>query len=158
VIAALAILLTLAVVGILIHPLLAGKFAPMNSSGDELTDAQHRKRMALLALRDVEYDYHAGKLDDEDYALLKSQVSAEALAALDEEIVGAQRAGSRGSPGVDPRLEAEIAAIRASIREGAVCPHCANPNPPGSRFCQSCGAALTGAVPGAVDGGLRASP
>jgi hypothetical protein len=71
---------------------------------EELTDVQHRKRMALLALRDVEYDFHAGKLDEVDYRALKAQVSAEALAALDDEareaagsvVGGGGRVGRRG--------------------------------------------------------------
>jgi cytochrome c-type biogenesis protein CcmI len=136
---ALAILLTVAVVAVIFHPLVTGRSAPLGASGEDLTDAQHRKRMALLALRDVEYDYHAGKLDDTDYRALRAQASSEALAALDEEAQDAPvSAGATGRPDV----EAEIAALRASIREGAVCAHCAHPNPRGSRFCGECGAAI----------------
>jgi hypothetical protein len=141
-----AILLTLGCVGILFHPLITGASAPMTTEGDELSEAEHRKRMALLALRDVEYDYHAGKLDEGDYRTLKAQVSAEALAALDEEAEAARGAAGRGGGGVDAatraRLEEEIAELRASIRHGAICAHCGHPNPRGSRFCGDCGAAL----------------
>ncbi len=136
---ALAVLLTVAAVAFIFHPLVTGRAAPLGASTEDLTDAQHRKRMALLALRDVEYDFHAGKLDEADYRALRAQASAEALAALDEEASDEDtRAGAAGRQ----ELEAEIAALRASIREGAVCPHCAHPNPRGSRFCGECGAAL----------------
>jgi cytochrome c-type biogenesis protein CcmI len=136
---ALAILLTVAVVAVIFHPLVTGRAAPLEASTEDLTDAQHRKRMALLALRDVEYDFHAGKLDEADYRNLRAQASTEALAALDEEERGAPASASATGR---PDVEAEIAALRASIREGAVCPHCAHPNPRGSRFCGECGAAI----------------
>jgi hypothetical protein len=135
-----AVLLTVVAVALIFQPLLTGASALLGSSGEDLTDAQHRKRMALLALRDVEYDFHAGKLDETDYRALKAQASAEALSALDEEARGAAEAGR-------PDVEAEIAALRATLREGAVCPHCAHPNPRGSRFCRECGAALARADP-----------
>ncbi len=129
--------LALLVVAWILHPLVTGRSAPMHRDDDELTDVQHRKRIALLALRDVEYDHHAGKLDEADYLAMKRKISAEALSALDEE----ERALSPGSPeSLD--VEAEIRALRATLREGAVCQECGNPNAAGSRFCGACGAAL----------------
>lgn len=140
-----ALLLTLGCVGLLFHPLLTGASAPLGGEGVEPTEAEHRKRVALLALRDVEYDFHAGKLDEADYRTLKAQVSAEALAALDDEAKAA-RAGvageGAGAQAERARIEAEIAELRASIRQGAICAHCGHPNPRGSRFCGECGAAL----------------
>ncbi len=146
-----AVLLTVGAVALIFHPLLTGASAPLEASAEDLTDAQHRKRMALLALRDVEYDFHAGKLDETDYRALKAQASAEALSALDDEAQGAMASGR-------PDVEAEIAALRATLREGTVCPHCAHPNPRGSRFCGECGAALARADSGAPPAGATAAP
>ncbi len=148
----LAGLLTPAVVAYVLYPVIAGRHAPMERELDELTEAQHRKRIALFALRDVEYDYHAGKLDEADYRKLKSQLSSEALSALDEEAAewrGLQEIQGEeleDLEGLSRRedVEAEIAALRASIREGTVCTQCATPNPPESRFCGECGSALPG--------------
>jgi hypothetical protein len=110
--------------------------------------------VTLLALRDVEYDFHAGKLDETDYRQMKSELAEEALEAIDREEAEwlAREAGRPGTgegavvaPGHIPDdVEAEIASLRASIREGVVCSQCAHPNPPGSRFCGDCGAALPG--------------
>jgi cytochrome c-type biogenesis protein CcmI len=142
-----AIILAVAAVFFVLYPVLSGREAPMDREEGELTEAQHRKNVALLALRDIEYDYHAGKLDDADYHALRQQISAEALSALDAEEaerVGRSRA-SRGegeSAAERADIEAEIAALRASIREGTVCTHCGHPNPIGSRYCGDCGAAL----------------
>jgi len=149
-----AVLLAIAVVFFVLFPVVVGESAPMDRDEAELTETQHRKRIALLALRDVEYDFHAGKLDETDYRRLKQEIAAEALEALDSEEAEwaareSARAGDRataageGVPtsGSDP-IEAEIAALRASIREGMICPHCGHPNPRGSRFCGDCGSAL----------------
>ncbi len=149
-----AVLLAVAVVFFVLQPVVVGQSAPMERDDDELTDAQHRKRIALLALRDVEYDYLAGKLDDADYLRLKQEIATEALEAIDtEEAEWAAReaqdqaAGRRSDTAVSEALEAEIAALRASIREGIVCPQCGHPNPAGSRFCGDCGSALPAARP-----------
>jgi ribosomal protein L40E len=150
------VLLAAAVVFWILHPVIAGVHAPMERDDEELTEAQHRKRMALYALRDVEYDYHAGKLDERDYRRMKREISSEALAALHDEArewavregrkaAEADRARTGGRAGADrpsEAVEAEIAALRAALREGAVCRECGTPNPPGSRFCGECGSAL----------------
>jgi cytochrome c-type biogenesis protein CcmI len=158
-------LLAVAVVFFVLHPVLFGEAAPMGRDDEELTDAQHRKKISLLALRDVEYDFHAGKLDEADYRRMKEEIASEALQAIDvEEAEWAARAASKGGATasapegtgligeeaftrggavpVTDSIEAEIAALRASIREGIVCPHCGHPNARGSRFCGDCGSAL----------------
>jgi cytochrome c-type biogenesis protein CcmI len=142
-----AIVLAVAAVFFVLYPVLSGREALMEREEGELTEAQHRKNVALLALRDIEYDYHAGKLDDADYRAMRQQISAEALEALDaeeSERLGRSRAsrGEGGSASEEADIEAEIAALRASIREGTVCAHCGHPNPRGSRYCGDCGAAL----------------
>ncbi len=144
------VLIALGAVFFVLYPIVAGREAAMEWSDEELTEAQHRRNVALLSLRDVEYDFHAGKLDETDYRALKQQISSEALEAIDEEeaewlgrqAVGSAQGGTTTQTGVPDDLEAEIAALRASIREGVVCPQCGDPNPRGSRFCGDCGSAL----------------
>ncbi len=147
---ALGIVLATAVVFWILHPVVAGLEAPMERDDEELTEAQHRKRVALLALRDVEYDFHAGKLGEEDYRSMKREISGEALDALDAEAQewavregrrAAQAATGQGGPD-RAAVEAEIEALRDRLREGAVCRECGHPNPRGSRFCGECGGAL----------------
>ena len=100
--------------------------------------------MALLALRDVEYDFLAGKLDENDYRSLKSELTAEALAALE-----ADEASKMADGGfADESLEAEIARIRRGFGESSACPSCSYSNVEGSRFCSACGHALAEPVAG----------
>ena len=146
------ILLGLAVVFFVLYPVLSGREASMEWDEEELTEAQHRRNIALLALRDVEYDFHAGKLDSTDYRSLKQQISAEALEAIDDEeaewlareAAVESPAPQEATPAPEARsaLEAEIAALRDAIRDGVICPQCGHPNPGGSRYCGDCGSGL----------------
>lgn len=127
-----------AVVLFILQPLIKGIHASLEREDDELTETEARKRVALLALRDVEYDFLAGKLDEEDYRSMKSRLTAEALAALEADEVA--RAGG-GVVAADD-IEAEIANLRYGLRSGFSCPACAFTNGEGSRFCSACGLSL----------------
>ena len=131
-------LIAAAVVLFVFQPVWKGLHASLERNEDELTDTEARKRIALLALRDVEYDFLAGKLDDEDYRSLKAELTAEALAALEAD----EEARAAGGKPADTDIEAEIARIRAGLRSGLVCGGCGFSNDEGSRFCSSCGSAL----------------
>ena len=102
-----AALVTVAFLLFILQPVLKGMHASMERDDDELTETEARKRVALLALRDVEYDFLAGKLDEHDYRSLKSELTAEALAALEAD------EASKADGGGDEALEAEIARIVA---------------------------------------------
>lgn len=145
-------LLAAAVVLFVLHPLVKGLEAPLEHADDDpvRVELEHRRRVALGALRDAEYDFATGKLDEDDYRHLRGELAREALALLEregpdersdaapgegtEEDVAARRS-------LDP-LEAEIARIRTGLREGRTCRSCAHVNPAGSRFCGRCGASL----------------
>ena len=130
---------------LIVQPVAKGLHASLEREEDELTETEARKRVALLALRDVEYDYLAGKLDENDYRSLKGELTAEALAALEADEKA--RSGAVG-PGAAAALEAEIAQARAGLKSGAFCSDCGFSNEPGSRFCSACGHALQGAPTG----------
>jgi hypothetical protein len=132
-----ALILVVAVVGFILQPVLRGQYASLEQQDDEMTEAEARRRVSLLALRDAEYDYETGKLDRDDYLAMKRQLSAEALAALEALERG------EGSPASDDAgLEAEIAAARSALEGSARCSTCGYRNPAGSRFCGACGSPL----------------
>ena len=135
----------------ILEPVFSGRGAPLYDGGDDHDEGAARRRVALTALRDLEYDRATGKLDERDYGRLRTELTREALRHLDP---GEGRGG-----GVDPpmdrassELEAEIARLRRAIREGMQCTACEKVNKPGSRFCGRCGKGLGGAG-GAVGGG-----
>ena len=127
-----ALILVIAVVGFILQPVLQGHWASLRQQDHEMTEAEARRRVTLLALRDAEYDFATGKLDQKDYEELKSQLSAEALVAL----------AAADAEADDDALEDEIAAAREGLRQGVLCESCHHRNPAGSRFCGACGQAL----------------
>lgn len=149
------LMVVLAVVLFILQPLLTGEEAPLHRQEDEPTEAEARKRVALLALRDVEYDYAAGKLDQGDYEGLRGELAAEAVDALNAEEAARRASVGVSSPAVAARirehddLEDEIARFRSALRGGTACEGCGFANPPASRFCGECGRPL----PAGGDGG-----
>ncbi len=136
----------------------------LERSDDEVTEVEARKQNALRGLRDAEYDYRSGKIDEADYQVLKSDLARQALEAMQEEdgagdaadggpeqlAHGASREGAaKPAKNADPDataddLEAEIARVRTGMAEGRTCPGCGHLNVEKSRFCTSCGGPLSG--------------
>ncbi|HEX2220768.1 MAG TPA: zinc ribbon domain-containing protein [Gemmatimonadales bacterium] len=102
--------------------------------------------VALLALKDIEFDRETGKLSDEDYRFLKEKYTAQALEAL-----RAEEEEGRGAPDdVEAMIAHRVRALRsaaASAPPGApVCPTC-GPRPEADAvFCSTCGGRLPAAT------------
>ena len=137
-----ALLLVGITVFVILQPILAGSEAPLESGGGDPSEAQFRKRVSLLQLRDVEYEFAMGKLGEDDFQILKKEISAEAVAAIREEELEAGAEEASGQRSVDSGLEEEILLARARVSGGAACPSCGQSNPDGSRFCAECGHSL----------------
>jgi len=128
-----ALILVVAVVAFILQPVIQGHWASLQQQDDEMTEVEARRRVSLLALRDAEYDFATGKLDETDYMALKRQLSAEALAALRE----------LEASGDTDALEREIAQARKGLAgDDMRCGACHHRNPSGSRFCGACGTPL----------------
>jgi len=127
-------LVTGVVVWVVVHPITAGRSAPIQRAEHEPTEAESRKRIALLALRDVELDYQTGKLDTGDYRELRAEAAARALAAIDAVELGDRGVGGSGPHSSGPE----------DLAEGLEpCRDCGYRVEPGSRFCSSCGGKLS---------------
>ena len=137
-----ALLLVGITVFLILQPILAGEEAPLESVGEEPSEAQFRKRVSLLQLRDAEYEYAMGKLGEDDYQTLRQEISGEALAAIREEESEEQAEGGVLQGITDADLEEEIANVRTRLSGGFFCSDCGHPNPAGSRFCGDCGAPM----------------
>ena len=151
---------TLVAAGVILFvmmPVLRGDWATIERSDDEVTEVDARKQAALRGLRDAEYDFRSGKLDQDDYQALKSDLARQALEAIEEESAAghsadeaaptdaAAKPAKNATPDPDgDRLEAEIARVRRGIAEGRTCPGCGHLNVEKSRFCTGCGGPLAG--------------
>jgi cytochrome c-type biogenesis protein CcmI len=151
-----ALLLVGFAVFLILHPIISGREAPLESVGEEPSEAQFRKRVSLLQLRDAEYEHAMGKLGEDDFQALRKEISAEALAAIRAEEAEARTAGPAfGESGIaglgdDADLEEEIARVRARLKGGVFCSECGHPNGAGSRFCSECGSPLHSPRPSAT--------
>ena len=118
-----AVLVGLATAAFVIVPLILRRLALLDDPiPGGVLDAEARRRVALTSLKEVEYDRAAGKLDDEDYLHLRTQLEREALAAIE--------AAERMQQG---------AVVADDFR---VTHACGFVNPAGSRFCSGCGRRL----------------
>ncbi|MGH2694569.1 MAG: hypothetical protein ACRDJJ_07090 [Actinomycetota bacterium] len=122
VIVALLAIVALAYVG---APLRRSRRSVGESSG--ITEAEARKRAALVALMDLEEERAVGKLSEKDFLALRAEYEAEAITALKQLDIA-------GFAPDDP-FEAEIAAYRLRLQ----CPACGAPRP-GEGTCPRCGA------------------
>jgi len=137
-----AILLVGICVFLILQPIITGAEAPMWASSEEPTEAQFKKRVSLLQLRDAEYEFAMGKLGEEDYEALRKELSAEALEAIRAEEMEAKGLSSAEYAVGSADIEEEIAQVRLRLSGGVFCSECGHPNPAGSRFCSECGTPL----------------
>lgn len=139
-----AVLVAAAVVLYVVQPVFSGEKAPLASLDEEFTEAEARRHLSLVALRDVEYDFATGKIGERDYRRLRDELAREALDALHE--VRRSREQAESLPTTQDTLaddlEQEIAAYRAALRAGTLCDHCGSPNPAEALFCAACGIRL----------------
>jgi cytochrome c-type biogenesis protein CcmI len=140
-----ALLLVVVAVFAVLHPVITGREAPVRSTGEEVSEAEFRKRAVLLQLRDLEHEFAMGKLAEEDYKAVKGQLAREALAAI-RAVKGEEEGAAEDAPSTqaaaEAELEEEIARARARLKGATFCSECGQPNPPGSRFCAECGIPL----------------
>lgn len=124
-----ALLATAAGLGV-IGPILARRTAVLaDAAPGSLLDAEARRRAALAALKDLEYDYLGGKLDAADYQAQRDRLGHEAVAAM--------RAAEAA------QAEAGAGVVDGTVGEHPPVTHgCGFVNPPGSRFCAGCGKRL----------------
>ncbi len=99
------------------------------------------EREALLdAIRELDFDYRMGKVEEEDYRETRSRYqnrAVELMRVIDE------NAGP--TPGIEDRIEEEIAALRNE--DTVACAGCGCATPEGARFCPQCGTALAESRP-----------
>jgi len=156
----LGIVVALGAVALVLDPILRpGRARPAALDAEPEEDPrEHRKDLALAALKEIEFDRATGKLDDADYDQMKATYTAEAIEAIrasdtpaepvSQEPALAKRqvpAGvgvSAGGAAADP-AEVLIAAKRQAARAGR-------------KFCSECGAELEGAGKFCVECGAKA--
>ncbi|MEZ4719835.1 MAG: zinc ribbon domain-containing protein [Caldilineaceae bacterium] len=106
-----------------------------------------RKESVLRAIKETEFDYHTGKLSEEDYARYDERLRRQAISLIQQIEKIAPEVDS-----LDSQLEAQIAQRRKVRTNGTRLKQAAAPAPQPvttgtqrPRFCHECGAAITAA-------------
>jgi hypothetical protein len=156
---AIVIGLLVAVVAVLLvlDPILrpAGRAPRSPGAFDEPEDdpKEHRKELALAALKEIEFDRATGKLSDSDYQSMLARYTREAVEALRDTEAAASVAGGNGHAAAQAAGSSAGAAAADPIERLIAETRAANQ---GRRFCSNCGAALEGSGRFCVECGARA--
>jgi len=106
----------------------------------ELRHLERRRQILYDNLKDLQFEYHQGKLSDEDYQSLKAGFLGDLAGIMD----AIERLETTARPERRP-AESQVKVKAAPETSGAVriCPSCKNENPPDHQFCGKCGKGLT---------------
>lgn len=162
-----ALLVSAAVVLYVIRPLIDQRPAPIFIDDDRLTDLMTRKDVTLRAIKDLEFDYHVGKVSEEDFERFKQTLSQQAIGLI-QQIEKIAPESSR----LDDAFEAEIARLRKTLTmpqplavrpqisapvsseattngapKSRLCTECGHPLGATHKFCAHCGAPVTTTQP-----------
>ncbi len=140
------ILLVAVVAASVSSPLLRGTdpgAQPEAPRGDDTPERE--KSVALLAIREAEFDHATGKLSEPDYALLRSQYEERALSAMKQIDARAGTVGTATAPG-NPGTAAGTQSgtpesAGAAVTLARYCHACGFRFREADRFCTGCGTA-----------------
>lgn len=138
-----AILISVGLAFFVAAPLLSGEGAGAGTVPIDVTplaDLRRRRLVVYENLKDLEFEFQAGKIADGDYRALRENYLGEAAQLM----VASQDAEQKGS---DSELIESLVAARRAERRGTagreyVCPKCGFENPLPVKFCGDCGARI----------------
>ncbi len=117
--------LSVGVIGAVVAPLRRSSGAPAVPEGEGESAARRERDALYAALHDLEHDHETDKIEDEDYAAMRDEMRARAVALLRAEKESAQARRDAPPASVEP-----------------TCARCGAEVRPEDRFCASCGAPL----------------
>lgn len=103
----LALLISLAALAYVVWPLFRPGPTTLVVEDDRLVDLLARKDATMVAIKELEFDFRVGKLDEEDYRRLDERLRSQAIAYLKQ-----IEALTPAAAGLDDTLETEIARRR----------------------------------------------
>jgi len=125
--------LVAAVAAVISFPLFRGSVEPLGTAVRTDDTLEHEKSIALLAIKEAEFDHAMGKLADGDYSVLRSEYEERALSAI------------RGLEGRTDTPEASSAGATGNSSGvgtwAGYCHRCGRQFDTGDRYCASCGTA-----------------
>ena len=100
---------------------------------------QRKKEVVLGNIQDLDFEYKCGKLSEEDYRKIRSEMSTEAAAVFQD----IDTLESEADLDALIRREVNARKKRSKSSEATLaCSSCGLPNPAANKFCAECGAKL----------------
>jgi len=153
-----ALLVAALAIAYVAYPLIQQRTASESYSAaydDEWDQLLTAREGAYRAIRDLDFDYQAGKLDEDDYHQLRAKYATQAVSIMQALDQRGQEAGDNMA--LDALLEQEILEARRGMRRPdaratsqpgvLTCPECGREVAAEDRFCAGCGASLPRVCP-----------
>ncbi len=158
-----ALLISVLAIVAVVWPLLKKGPAPVLVEDDRLTELLLRKEQVLSQIKELEFDYRVGKLDEEDFQRFDQRLRRQAVGILQQiEEIAPESAGLdatleteiqkrrlvkpeevAAAPAVDVGIEAEIARRRRVAAAAAQPAPTNGASDAPTRFCTECGNAVS---------------
>lgn len=114
----------------------------------ELRHLERRRQVLYDNLKDLQFEYHQGKLSEGDYQSLKAGFLGD-LAGVMDAMEKLETAAATPTTGKRRTSERPTTEAKGKVKAGAahpagmkVCPSCQAENPPDHLFCGKCGKGL----------------
>ncbi len=123
-----AAILVVAVVVFVAYPLVRPARSILTPGSGQFEELFRRRDRVYVELRELDFDYHVGKIIDDDYLAAREQLEIEAariLQAIDVQMKA-----------IDEEIEREVKRLRETRK---VCSSCGAPLALNTRFCPACG-------------------
>jgi NADH pyrophosphatase NudC (nudix superfamily) len=159
-----AALLSLLAVYFAVAPLLRPGRAAQLVEDDKLVELLGRKDATLRAIKDLEFDYHVGKMSEEDYQRHDQRLRRQAIgliqqiekvapasASLDEQLESiiarfrqtstaqARALPIESAPAPDATVPVTASPATDTVQASRFCTQCGHPVQPNHKFCANCG-------------------
>ncbi len=123
------VIMVTAVSALIAAPLLRSQSGRFDAAGHQSRELwEHERHIALLAIKEAQFDHATGKLSDDDYDTLRTGYERRALDAI-EKLGDADESGAQSKP----QSAAESPAL--------FCPACGTSFAEDDKFCTGCGSA-----------------
>jgi len=139
-----SVIASLLAIGYVVWPLLYPQWSVTLSEDHPMTELLARKDGLLLAIKELEFDYHTGKLTETDFDRLNQRLRHQAMTIL--------RRIEQSAPhttALDAVIEDEILQLRQKpqrakevtdeVAEDRFCTQCGTQARQGDNFCAKCG-------------------
>ena len=114
---------------------------PLPHENPELRHLESRRQILYDNLKDLQFEFHQGKLSDEDYQSLKAGFLGDLAGIMDaiERLEAAPALPGKQRPAEG---KARVKAQAGHAANSNICPSCQAENPPDHKFCGKCGKGL----------------